>query len=983
MQADVAKEEDGEEEEEETAPSTPSSMDETEDVFTDEPAENDTKGSKLTSSLSSRSFRKKKSGDELNETKSSKASLAGATQSSLKRPPSNSENSKDPGKNQRQISLIHNSDDNNLKRQEVNQRRQHIAASKDASAPGAYQAGPVMTRKQPPIASSSRIGPSSGHSDDNRLKKQEVNQRRQHIAASKEASAPGAYQAHPVMTRKQPPTSSSSKIGPSSGHSDGIDMKKQKANQRRQQIATSTNASAPGAHHARPIMRGNKKPISSSSKIAPRSGVASVERSDERNALLPLAGEDVGQKNHAMGQSNNSSASVGAMSEKRAIAERSNQRRRNQIAPRPPSPTKPSAVTGPLSGVAMVGRNDERDALLPLEAQENEEEYETDLFNAVENVLANEKAQKWRAINGRSNVRQQARIPRRPPSPIMSHPSNGSMPPGAAVPVEHVERSEEPDILIPSQEDFDGPDAMNPIMAEIANEDPHDRGYLLSAELVDEDAQKRKWQEDMLAEARLQVVAEAVEASAVILDTDNYDRAEEKQYRRKLYLCLGLLACVVIIAVVVAVATVVTKNMSPSSATTLSPVSPALTPSPTSIPTPPPTSMPTPTPAPPTLMPSSFPSAAPSINNLNKNNDNCEDAISVTSDGTIYSGDLYNATQDLYYLTYTSFAGSSQSSHGGLGRWYSFIGNGLDTSVLHLAGNLTPIVLTGTCSGGTLDSNDATVANSEGDSIEYIEVYNGFPTNINVQYWLLVYAEEKYLQSLNESIFAEGYVNTPFQTLSIPYEFSLVSQAYCEGASQLSASQEVTKLLSSGAVAAGVPSCGSASVPVAKGVWFYIQENQDKSYRLSTEGSLGLDTQLSVLEGHCNDLQCIAGNNDAPFKYDGHSLVQFPGYAGIRYSILLHGTDEADIGSFVLKVEDFPINDIPNGAIPINLTSTSAEGPTTIVGSTIAASAGGAQNHSCVYGTNSPSVWYSVNGIDSYVSAYIILLKIKLRYCHH
>jgi hypothetical protein len=63
------------------------------------------------------------------------------------------------------------------------------------------------------------------------LKKQEVNQRRQHIAASKEASVPSAYQAHPVMTRKEPFTFSVSKIGPSSGHSDGIGMKKQEANQ--------------------------------------------------------------------------------------------------------------------------------------------------------------------------------------------------------------------------------------------------------------------------------------------------------------------------------------------------------------------------------------------------------------------------------------------------------------------------------------------------------------------------------------------------------------------------------------------------------------------------------------------------------------------------------------------------------------------------------------------------------------------------------
>jgi hypothetical protein len=366
----------------------------------------------------------------------------------------------------------------------------------------------------------------------------------------------------------------------------------------------------------------------------------------------------------------------------------------------------------------------------------------------------------------------------------------------------------------------------------------------------------------------------------------------------------------------------------------------------------------------------------PTIDYLNKNNDKCQDSVLVAiDDGKIYSGDLYNATYDEIYLTYTTQNGaSSQETFGGVGRWYSFIGNGLDVSVQHLMWDLTPLVLTGSCVGGSIDPNDMAVANNAPGSILSLSIYNGFPTNINVQYWLLVYTRE--WQSEGEWIFFDpwAYTDAPLQNFSIPYEFSVVSQAYCEGASQLSATQDVSKLLLHGVVAEGLPSCGSASSPVSKGVWFYIQGDEDKSYRVSTKGSLGLDTQLSVFEGPCDDLLCIAGNDNAPYEYDGHSLVHFAGYAGIQYSILVHGADETATGSFLLHVEEFPINDVPGGAIPINLTSLSAQNPVVMEGSTINATADGFQNQ-CIYDTGSPAVWYSIGGIDQNVSPLVLDTK--------
>jgi hypothetical protein len=162
-----------------------------------------------------------------------------------------------------------------------------------------------------------------------------------------------------------------------------------------------------------------------------------------------------------------------------------------------------------------------------------------------------------------------------------------------------------------------------------------------------------------------------------------------------------------------------------------------------------------------------------------------------------------------------------------------------------------------------------------------------------VQYWIYVYT------NIQE-----------FLTVSLPYSFSLTSQAYCDSASKLSGgSGQVINSLRYGTISDVVPACGSASAQQAPGIWYQIQpQASDKAYRLSTGSSRYLDTQISVFRsGDCTALECVAGNNDAKFETSGYSLVEFAGRAGQIYSILVHGRSPDVLGSFVLDIKlSFP-----------------------------------------------------------------------------
>ena len=496
----------------------------------------------------------------------------------------------------------------------------------------------------------------------------------------------------------------------------------------------------------------------------------------------------------------------------------------------------------------------------------------------------------------------------------------------------------------------------------VDNDKTNRSGVLLTADLVDEEAHRRELEEDMMAAAREQLIAEAVQASEVVAAPDEpaeiAQTQRERRYRPRCFwfFCCLLTALVIIISVVVLTALLTTKddgsNADDDSNTVFETVETQGTPvEPLNA-----------------MISTSFPpSVAPSISPQNINNDYCQDAINITIDGGIVRGNLFNTTIDEIYLTYTTQFASSQNRYPGYGRWYSFLGNGLDVTIQQLNGSLQAreyLVFTGPCSGKS-PAMDTTVVNADDFNLNGIR--STFKTNINTKYWLLVFCYDSFEECYN---YDGG--SLPFN-LSVPYEFYLGSQAYCDFASDLSTLQETSNLLSYGRISPNQQSCGSASAPLGKGIWYFIM-GANKSYRLSTEGSQNLDTQISIFQGDCgNDaLECVAGNDNAPNFYDGHSTVHFAGFEGVKYYVLVHGANIDVIGSFVLSVEEYPLNDISSGAIDLNVTAAQTNNSIIFVeGSTENATAEEVELSSLCkpLSFESPiSVWYRIYGTGQNVS---------------
>jgi hypothetical protein len=99
------------------------------------------------------------------------------------------------------------------------------------------------------------------------------------------------------------------------------------------------------------------------------------------------------------------------------------------------------------------------------------------------------------------------------------------------------------------------------------------------------------------------------------------------------------------------------------------------------------------------------------------------------------------------------------------------------------------------------------------------------------------------------------------------------------------------------------PSCGSASVPTAPGLW-YIITGDGGNITLSTCSSTktDFDSQISVFNGSCDQLTCIEGNDNAASGFcGGRSLVVFESIRNKAYHVLVHGFGNST-GSFDLKI---------------------------------------------------------------------------------
>lgn len=98
--------------------------------------------------------------------------------------------------------------------------------------------------------------------------------------------------------------------------------------------------------------------------------------------------------------------------------------------------------------------------------------------------------------------------------------------------------------------------------------------------------------------------------------------------------------------------------------------------------------------------------------------------------------------------------------------------------------------------------------------------------------------------------------------------------------------------------------CGTANT--APGVWYTVVGTGNtmtiSTYENNSSGSANYDTKLSVFCDDCDDLLCVAGNDDEP-GCNFHSTASWCSQAGETYHILVHGFGSAT-GNFDLAVLD-------------------------------------------------------------------------------
>jgi len=190
-------------------------------------------------------------------------------------------------------------------------------------------------------------------------------------------------------------------------------------------------------------------------------------------------------------------------------------------------------------------------------------------------------------------------------------------------------------------------------------------------------------------------------------------------------------------------------------------------------------------------------------------------------------------------------------------------------------------------------------------------------------------------------------------------------QSRCSDATAIPANQAFSKTDSTTSQtalngAATIPTCGDVLLN-GYGKWFtMVGDNQ--VYTASTCNGNDLDTQISIFEGSCDTLQCVAGNDNAPGCGE-QSQVSWFAAADITYNIFVHGYRE-NKGTFTLDVAPMAINhEECSGASVLEAKSSS-----TTFGSTFGVTIEDTQEQlgkTCSRGspfTNEPGMWYQWQG---------------------
>ena len=430
------------------------------------------------------------------------------------------------------------------------------------------------------------------------------------------------------------------------------------------------------------------------------------------------------------------------------------------------------------------------------------------------------------------------------------------------------------------------------------NDNGHEE-LLISAVVVDED--------QLAAEMMAKMNTEAV--SAELLDLEGEDRKRRKQ----MAFLVCLIGFMLVIAVAVVVPVVVTQNDSVASKASLTTsLAPTVSPAPSLAPS-----------FAPSFLPTAVPSTSPSFF---RKNDLCDEARVIEANSERQFGDLLNATRDedipcslvpLLEINgidddLVEFDDDIVLSRLPKGRWYSFIGNGLYTTIdmcVNSGEVRAPAIVKGSCGNLKCEEERSfheTVFDWGAQECRIRDRFT-FLSDLDVPYFVYVY-------TLQPEIGVEASF----------YDFSLSSTDQCETPVEITrnTTREFTfSLDTSRAVSSDKPSCDTATSGSSPGIWFKMTGSGVR-VELSTCETTGFDSQISVFQGDCEDLQCVTGNND---YCDLQSKVSFNAEIGVDYSVVVHGNGDAR-GSFILSGYYSAFNAKCETAVSLNPDLSSVEG---------------------------------------------------------
>lgn len=146
--------------------------------------------------------------------------------------------------------------------------------------------------------------------------------------------------------------------------------------------------------------------------------------------------------------------------------------------------------------------------------------------------------------------------------------------------------------------------------------------------------------------------------------------------------------------------------------------------------------------------------------------------------------------------------------------------------------------------------------------------------------------------SLSVELFNNDFCDYAYKPLADPWP----KQSYIGFLTDATPDANVTPAF----LTSNATTCGTASAPEEAGVWYTINGIDGLITADTCTGTL-IDTQITVYQGDCTNLECVAGNDNACGRFQ--SAVSWNAESGVKYYILVHGGAGVSSGSFELTIQ--------------------------------------------------------------------------------